>query len=98
MRVERTRQAERRTSERRSAFSSDIEQDLVGQDAAGRALLVLTPAEAPDTAPTSYREAEFLAHLIATKEHLPQTCERRRAEPGEAIAAYSAADALTKHD
>jgi hypothetical protein len=59
---------------------------------------VLAPAEPSDMPPASYREAEFLAHLIATKDHVPQTCERRRADPAEAIAAYSAADALTKHD
>jgi hypothetical protein len=96
MRVERTRQAERRTAKRRSTFLPEVEQDV-----AGRALVVLAPADAPkapETTPTSYRGAEFLAHLIATKEHLPQTCERRRAEPSEAIAAYSVADALTKHD
>jgi hypothetical protein len=41
-----------------------------------------------------YRQPAFLAHLIATKEQHPQTRERRRAEPGEAIAAYRAAGAL----
>jgi hypothetical protein len=34
--------------------------------------------------------AGFLTHLIATKWRLPQACERRRAEPDEAIAAYKA--------
>jgi hypothetical protein len=96
MRVERTRQAERRTTKRRSTAMP-----AVAQDEAGRALAVLQPAEtaeAAETTPARFREAEFLAHLIATKEHLPQTCLRRRAEPAEAIAAYSAADSLTKHD
>jgi hypothetical protein len=32
--------------------------------------------------------AGFLAHLIATADQLPQTRERRRAEPEDAIAAY----------
>jgi hypothetical protein len=32
--------------------------------------------------------ADFLAHLIATADQLPQTRERRRAEPQHAIAAY----------
>ncbi|MEI9804585.1 MAG: hypothetical protein WDN48_09130 [Pseudolabrys sp.] len=56
--------------------------------------------EAPDAVeiPTSYREAQFLAHLIATKDRLPQTRERRRADPAEAIAAYTAAGALTDHN
>ncbi len=42
----------------------------------------------------NYRQPAFLAHLIATKEQCPQTRERRRAEPGDAIAAYRAVDAL----
>jgi hypothetical protein len=41
-----------------------------------------------------YREAAFLAHLIATKAMAPQTRERRRAEPEEAIAAYRSAGLL----
>jgi hypothetical protein len=36
--------------------------------------------------------ADFIAHLIAIKEQAPQTRERRRAEPDEAIAAYGARD------
>jgi hypothetical protein len=35
--------------------------------------------------------AAFLAQLIAARRNLPQARERRRAEPGEAIAAYAAA-------
>jgi hypothetical protein len=34
------------------------------------------------------RRADFLAHLIATRDGLPQTRIRRRAEPSEAAAAY----------
>ncbi len=34
--------------------------------------------------------AVFVAHLIATAAHVPQTRTRRRAEPGQASAAYSA--------
>jgi hypothetical protein len=59
-----------------------------------RALVALTPAAAPSE-PRAYRQASFLAHLIATKDQLPQTRERRRAEPNEAIMAYRAAAALT---
>jgi hypothetical protein len=36
--------------------------------------------------------ANFLAQLIATAAKAPQTRVRRRAEPGEAIAAYGAID------
>lgn len=61
----------------------------------GRALVVLAPAAAPEPS-TIYRQAAFLAHLIAVKDHLPQTRERRRAEPAEAIAAYRAGETLSK--
>jgi hypothetical protein len=36
------------------------------------------------------RVPNFLAHLLATRMQLPQARERRRAEPGEVIAAYQA--------
>jgi hypothetical protein len=38
--------------------------------------------------------AAFLAHLIATVQGTPQTRARRRAEPADACAAYSAAMAI----
>lgn len=63
-----------------------------------RALVVVRPVAEVAHEPTgSYRPAAFLAHLIATKNQLPQTRERRRAEPGEVIAAYRATEALTGH-
>jgi hypothetical protein len=34
--------------------------------------------------------AAFLAHLIATDRRLPQSRERRRGEPQQAVAAYEA--------
>jgi hypothetical protein len=63
----------------------------------GRALMVVAPAEAPQEPVANFRQAPFLAQLIATRDQLPQTRERRRAEPGEAIAAYRATEALIKH-
>jgi hypothetical protein len=62
----------------------------------GRALIALTPAPPPRDPPAHYRQAPFLAQLIATKEQHPQTRERRRAEPSEAVAAYRAGTALIK--
>ncbi len=62
---------------------------------ASRALVTLTPTAATYKPSESHRQAAFLAHLIATKDQLPQTRERRRAEPAEAIAAYRAGAALT---
>jgi hypothetical protein len=62
---------------------------------AGRSLIALAPV-APLGEPISHyrQQAPFLAQLIATREQLPQTRERRRAEPEEAIAAYRASEAL----
>jgi hypothetical protein len=60
-----------------------------------RALVAPVPATRARQAPTDYRQAQFLAHLIAMKAQIPQTRERRRVEPGEAIAAYRAAAELT---
>jgi hypothetical protein len=67
-----------------------------GKDAAGsRALVALSPAAVRQVWPVNYREAAFLAHLIAMKGQHPQTRERRRAEPDEALTAYRATAALT---
>lgn len=62
-----------------------------------RALVALTPAAATYKPSDSHRPAAFLAHLIATKGQLPQTRERRRAEPAEVIAAYRAGAKLSRH-
>ena len=62
-----------------------------------RALVAVSAPAAPMEPASIHREASFLAHLIATKDHHPQTRERRRAEPGEALAAYRATAALGTH-
>lgn len=56
----------------------------------GRALAVLSasPTETPASGPRP--TAGFLAHLIATAQRAPQTRQRRRAEPEEARAIYTA--------
>ena len=46
---------------------------------------------APTQALRIDRRADFLAHLIATRDDLPQTRLRRRADPAEAIEAYGRA-------
>jgi hypothetical protein len=61
--------------------------------ASGRALIALPPVARADASPHTRPQASFLAHLIATDRQLPQTRERRRAEPADVIAAYVAADA-----
>lgn len=69
----------------------------LGELASGsRALVALTPSAAACEAPQAYRQATFLAQLLAIKDQHPQTRERRRAEPDEAIAAYRAAVELTR--
>lgn len=57
--------------------------------APGRALTIVnSPAQPDANTLTGNRPAEFLAHLIAMKIGCPQTRERRRAEPDEALHAY----------
>ena len=79
--------------------AGDLPHDAERHDkpaAESRALVALAPAT--EREPTvNFRQAFFLAQLIANREQLPQTRERRRAEPSEAIAAYRAADALARH-
>jgi len=58
-----------------------------------RALIPLQPIAPGDTPLRTRAHAAYLAHLIATKDKLPQTRERRRAEPSEVMAAYAAASA-----
>jgi hypothetical protein len=55
-----------------------------------RALTVVTPEPANDNPPhrQTRRVAAFVTQLIANAQQLPQTCEKRRAEPSEVIAAY----------
>jgi hypothetical protein len=60
--------------------------------ASGRALIAVQPVARADASSPTRPQASFLAHLIATDRQLPQTRERRRAEPEDAIAAYTAAN------
>ena len=58
-----------------------------------RALIALQPVASAQTPVRTHPDARFLAHLIATDQKVPQTRERRRAEPQDVIAAYAAANA-----
>jgi hypothetical protein len=58
-------------------------------------LVALTPVLAANDAPEAFRQAPFLAQLIAIKDQHPQTREHRRLDPGEATAAYRATAALS---
>jgi len=54
--------------------------------------LVLVGSAAPETHPRGpiQRTASFVAQLIANASRVPQTCQKRRADPTEVIAAYRA--------
>ena len=60
----------------------------------GTALVPITAMEwrSPATRVRSRPSVDFLAQLIAASGKAPQTRQRRRAEPQEAIAAYQAVD------
>ena len=100
MRVESAKQAAPgQNSDFAGSLGRAVEREVARESAAApasecRALVVIDAAAAVQAAPV-YREAAFLAHLIATREHAPQTRERRRADPGVAISAYRSASALT---
>jgi hypothetical protein len=87
MRVEGTKQAASGRDGRRDEFLAPQ------HDEESRALVVQDAAIQREPGAV-YRQPAFLAHLIAMKEQHPQTRERRRAEPSEAIAAYRAMKAL----
>jgi hypothetical protein len=59
-----------------------------------RALTVIAASAQRDVPLLPRGDAAFLAHLIATREQLPQTRVKRRAEPEEAIAVYRAMSSL----
>ena len=57
-----------------------------------RALIPLSPVRQSERTQTIVRQpVNFLAHLIATQQSIPQTRERRRVEPQVATAIYAAA-------
>ena len=98
MRVDTVQQA---ASAQANAFGERLAGDAAQESAhaaaaPSRALVVTAPPAAAPTAPV-HRQAAFLAHLIATKAQAPQTRERRRADPSEAIAAYRSAIALMRN-
>jgi hypothetical protein len=94
MRVESGKQV---SSSRSGVVPRDAALAPAVHEAESRVLVVTGPAAV--AAPSvNYRQAPFLAHLIATKDQLPQTRQRRRAEPAVAIAAYRSVQALTGQD
>jgi hypothetical protein len=57
-----------------------------------QALVPVMPAAEGHAKAGARANADFIAQLIATSGHAPQTRARRRAEPLEASAAYRALD------
>lgn len=53
-----------------------------------RALVPVSPPEAPAPRFRQPRPSVFLAHLVATRDLAPQTRDLRRVEPAEAMHAY----------
>lgn len=59
-------------------------------EGSGSRALVAVGVSQPRAFSVPRRAAAFIAQLIATREHAPQTRVNRRAEPAEAIARYRA--------
>ena len=82
-------------SQMRPALCEAAASDAANSDqpaSASRALVPLSPVRFTGRAKTVTRQpANFLTHLIATQQAIPQTRERRRVEPNIAAAIYSAA-------
>jgi hypothetical protein len=73
----------------------ETEPDHTASAEESRALVALAPITAASERQTGHRHAPFVAHLLAVKDQHPQTRERRRAEPNEALVAYRTTAALT---
>lgn len=70
--------------------------DTATQGSACRELVAASPAPSRDEVRPRGRSrssAVFLAHLIATAKDCPQTREKRRLAPGEALRLYGAVQA-----
>lgn len=93
MRVEAIKQAS--DQDRQHGTPSRATTDATESPVESRALTVIASTATPEPRAVA-RQANFLAHLIATKDQAPQTRARRRAEPDVAIAAYRSTAALLR--
>lgn len=85
------RSSSRLTDSRKSSAPPEVVKDV-----AGRALMVVEPSHSAPELVSNFRQAPFLAQLIATKDKHPQTRARRRAHPTDAIGAYRAVEAMVE--
>jgi hypothetical protein len=53
-----------------------------------RAVVAINPMVTERRARSHLADVMFLAHMVATKFRAPQTCSKRRAEPGDADVSY----------
>ena len=68
-----------------------VDAEFVDTKPAGMALVpMIEPAQWYQVRPLPRPDSIFLTHLIATREHAPQTCSLRRASASDANAAYTA--------
>ncbi|HEY7844767.1 MAG TPA: hypothetical protein VID30_13940 [Bradyrhizobium sp.] len=75
-----------------SVYEQEIE-DGVFEDVETSCVALVPVAETVYHAPklaVTRPNANFVTQLIATAEHVPQTCELRRAAPADALSAYRA--------
>jgi len=87
----------KRVATRPAAFTPrEAAPEVAEKPAPGHALIAVAPAAEANEPPNVYRQASFIAQLLATRDQHPQTRERRRAEPQVAIAAYRSTAALTQ--
>jgi len=77
------------------ATGSGVEPDNAASSES-RALVPLGVVTGSSERHADHPHAPFVAHLLAVKGQHPQTRERRRADPNEALAAYRATAALTQ--
>jgi hypothetical protein len=59
-----------------------------GMASGGRAVAVIEPVDSDVLRGTTHPSAAFIAQLLAIRAGLPQTRDRRRAEPDEATRSY----------
>lgn len=87
----------KRVAARPAAFTPrEAVPEAAEKPARGQALIAIGPAAEANEAPSVYRQAPFLAQLLAIRDQHPQTRQHRRAEPDVAIAAYRSTAALTQ--
>lgn len=66
----------------------NVLEPVAAAETGSQALVVIKPQMARPQRYPAHRPANFIAHLIASRDGHPQTRDKRRAEPFEAMKAY----------